>query len=608
MAVGRPPEAADGTAETGTRPPATETLRRLVKPREWHELPTPLAIVRLAAMRDGLREHNLHDTVGAGGEGDRKPSGRPRPRHRTYDGSGYDAYDEDMGRAGTRFDRNAPLEMTFPDAGRMMSPSPREISRRLLRRRAFQPAPSLNLLAAAWIQFQNHDWFSHGDNHEAQPLEVGLRDDDDWHERPMRVRRTRPDPVSHTRSDRPPTYENTVTHWWDGSQVYGSSEERCRRLRTGEDGKLILEDGRLPQDDRPGLDGIDLTGFSDNYWVGLSMLHTLFAKEHNAVCDRLRAAYPSWGDEELFQTARLVNAAVMAKIHTVEWTPGILSHPATVAAMNVNWSGLAGPRFRRRYGRVGDGEVISGILGSPMNHHGAPYSITEEFVTCYRLHPLIPDEYEIRSNRRGELVDRVDFAPIQGAGTRDAVTRYGMSDLFYSFGVAHPGAITLHNHPDALRNLVRISGEHLDLGTVDILRDRERGVPRYNAFRTMLRKPPVRDFHGLTPNAVWAKEIEEIYDGQIDQVDTMIGMYAEEPPKGFGFSETAFRIFVLMASRRLKSDPFFTDHYTPEVYTPEGLEWVENTGMLDVLHRHHPELAPALAGVGNAFSPWRRLR
>ena len=47
-----------------------------------------------------------------------------------------------------------------------------------------------------------------------------------------------------------------------------------------------------------------------------------------------------------------------------------------------------------------------------------------------------------------------------------------------------------------------------------------------------------------------------------------------------------------MASRRLRSDRFFTDDYTPDVYTPEGIEWVEGNTMSDVLLRHHPELAP----------------
>jgi hypothetical protein len=86
----------------------------------------------------------------------------------------------------------------------------------------------------------------------------------------------------------------------------------------------------------------------------------------------------------------------------------------------------------------------------------------------------------------------------------------------------------------------------------------------------------------------------------------MIGLYAEPLPKGFGFSETAFRIFVLMASRRLKSDRFFTDDYRPEVYTEFGLDYIRKNSMLSVLRRHHPQLGPALSGVQNAFQPWKK--
>ena len=95
--------------------------------------------------------------------------------------------------------------------------------------------------------------------------------------------------------------------------------------------------------------------------------------------------------------------------------------------------------------------------------------------------------------------------------------------------------------------------------------------------------------------------------GDVDAVDLQVGMLAEKPPKGFGFSDTAFRIFILMASRRLKSDRFFTRDFTPAVYTPEGLDWVQKNTMVDVLLRHHPELEPALAGCENAFAPWRAV-
>ncbi|MFF4607311.1 peroxidase family protein [Streptomyces sp. NPDC001339] len=582
---------------------------RLNHRRAWHELPTPLALLNLRVLRDDLRRDNLHDTYGAGGERTRRaPAGLPP--HRSYDGSAYDPHDEDMGRVGTRLDRNAPLHLSFPDPeAELMSPSPREISRHLLARRGFTPAPTLNLLAAAWIQFENHGWANHGDNHQAEPFTVPLAEDDDWAGQcPMRIHRTRPDPVAHTTPGAPPTYENTVTHWWDGSQIYGSTEERCRSLRTGEAGQLILRDGRLPADPAPGLSCLDATGMNSDYWAGLSLLHTLFAKEHNAICDHLRSHYPTWDDERLFHTARLVNTALMAKIHTVEWTPGILDTPVLHRAMHANWYGVLPRWVRRKYGRIGGGEMLSGILGSPTHHHAAPFSMTEEFVSAYRLHPLIPDELPLRDHRSGRRGETIGFDDMQGATTRTSIDTYGMSDLLYSFGTAHPGALVLHNHPDALRNFARLTGEHIDLGTVDILRDRERGIPRYNAYRQMLRKRPVASFDELTGgHPTDTKLLEELYEGRLDRVDTLVGNLAEPRPAGFGFSDSLFRIFILMASRRLKSDRFFTTDYRPEIYTPEGLEWIDRNGMIRVLLRHHPELAPALDGVSNAFAPWRNL-
>ena len=134
---------------------------------------------------------------------------------------------------------------------------------------------------------------------------------------------------------------------------------------------------------------------------------------------------------------------------------------------------------------------------------------------------------------------------------------------------------------------------------------RERGVPRYNQFRRLLHLKPFDTFEEMADTPEHAEELRRIY-GDVERVDTMIGMYAERKPKGFGFSDTAFRIFILMASRRLESDRFFTRDYRPEVYTPEGLDWVENNDMRRLLLRHFPELEPALQGVENPFAPWER--
>ena len=86
----------------------------------------------------------------------------------------------------------------------------------------------------------------------------------------------------------------------------------------------------------------------------------------------------------------------------------------------------------------------------------------------------------------------------------------------------------------------------------------------------------------------------------------MVGMFAEDMPDGFGFSDTAFRIFILMASRRLKSDRLFTTDYGAKVYTKTGLDWILDSSMVSVLLRHYPELTPALRQSKNAFAPWAR--
>ncbi len=393
----------------------------------------------------------------------------------------------------------------------------------------------------------------------------------------------------------PPTYVNKVTPWWDGSQLYGSTEERNRELRSGEDGKLAMtEDGRLPEETRPDLHGVDLTGFADNYWVGLSIMHTLFAREHNAICDMLKGHHPSWDDEQLFLKARLINAALIAKIHTIEWTPGILDHPALHVAMNANWYGVLPKWVKRTFGHIGSGELISGIVGSPLDHHTAPYSITSEFVSVYRMHPLIPDDYQVRSHRDDSVIAETDFTPLQGHGTRSGARRARDGGLDLLVRPRPPRRDHAPQPPNALRHLTRVNGDHVDIGTIDILRDRERGVPGTTTSASGCASAGWRSSRTSRRTRSGTSRSATSTAGEIDKVDTQVGMLGEELPPGFGFSDTAFRIFILMASRRLKSDRFFTNDYTPEVYTAEGLEWVEEQ---PVRRRRPPPLPGAGAGA-----------
>jgi hypothetical protein len=180
-----------------------------------------------------------------------------------------------------------------------------------------------------------------------------------------------------------------------------------------------------------------------------------------------------------------------------------------------------------------------------------------------------------------------------------------LHNVVYSFGIANPGAIRLHNYPRALQRFER-NGEIIDLSVVDIIRDRRRGVPRYNDFRAALHRPRVKRWEELSDDEDTIRKLRQVYR-TLDQVDTMVGLHAEPPPEGFGFSDTAFRIFILMASRRLQSDRFLTVDYRPEIYTRLGLEWIENNGMTSIILRHCPQLASVLPRTASAFSPFRMI-
>jgi hypothetical protein len=290
----------------------------------------------------------------------------------------------------------------------------------------------------------------------------------------------------------------------------------------------------------------------------------------------------------------------------VEWTPAILPNPVLEIAMRANWYGLVGGRpagarlknalprsFVRRY------PAFFGILGGNRDLHGVPYAITEEFVSVYRMHPLLPDSFRIGD-------EDIPLQHTRNRGARKLLEGVGVQALWTAFGASHPGALVLRNYPRFMQDL-RLPGLPVfDLAAVDILRDRERGVPRYNAFRRALGLKPIRRFGDLTDDPKDVAELEDLYRGDVEALDLLVGCLAEScRPTGFGFGETAFQIFVLNASRRLRADSFYTTHYTEEVYTPEGLEHVEKTTMKRLLLKHYPDLTGAgLPQANTAFQPW----
>jgi hypothetical protein len=709
-------------------------------------------------------------------------------RWRNLDGRCNDIRNPLMGSTGTPFARNVQFEATYPDLGQdalarnrhgdrlgLLKPDPQLISRTLFTRAQsdpakcnagqglpgfapeancdYQKAPFFNVLAAFWIQFMTHDWFSHlseGHNDDAQWMPVGCATrpsgagDQPLSAAEIAAAGCRPadriDRAYVARADAPPrfatpqgtaplarafkTHANNVTAWWDASQIYGhdaTSRQRVKRDPADPARLLLLPGahagagealGELPafaagDPINPQWAGQSAVAFPDNWTIGIGLYHTLFAREHNAFVAAFRqqaqatpdadsglrdperptvpVRYREVGANVLFEVARLVVAAEIAKIHTIEWTPQLLYDEPLFLGMNANWYGLLDGHERvaaaleqvvtQNYGKSGDakkatqwysalasGPGIFGLgnhvyaddpvfalfdpskqdlwdLANPdhvnggVNHFGSPFNFPEEFVSVYRLHALVPDLIEYREwDRDPNLIrQKVPVAQAFRAPATGLLQQRGAANWALSMGRQRLGLLTLGNLPQFLQNLplprLQSASGQIDVAALDLIRDREHGVPRFNEFRRQYGLRQLTSFDDFIdqhqPAGSPARRAQEdmianlrsVYgqhrceagkvitaaqrnadgspindclgrpDGSlvdnIEDVDTVVGWLAEYTrPHGYAISETQFQVFILNASRRLFSDRFFTSSFRPEFYGHLGVAWVNDNGPL----------------------------
>lgn len=82
-----------------------------------------------------------------------------------------------------------------------------------------------------------------------------------------------------------------------------------------------------------------------------------------------------------------------------------------------------------------------------------------------------------------------------------------------------------------------------------VFRDRERKVARYNEFRRAILLIPISKWEDLTDDDEAIITLREVYGDDVEKLDLLVGLMAEKKIKGFAISETAFIIFLLMATR-----------------------------------------------------------
>jgi hypothetical protein len=285
-----------------------------------YKLSSGLILLYLLKQREHLDKHNLIDSYSKSDYPTAAPCEGLRLKYRTLDGTCNDLKQPAAGSAGYRFGRNVPMA---DNQAKLLTPNPRAIAQALMKRDKPLEGKGLNLLVTAWIQFQTHDWILHEVTDWKNPIVVPVPEGDELLKQGVNkilVPRTVPD------DKKPTAYRNVHTHWWDLSQIYGVTEEANKRVRTFKGGKLKWGNEKEAKQEANaflaqwlefGEQDKEVTGFNDNWWTGLAMMHNLFTREHNYVCDLIAKAHPKMSDQELHDTARLAVTLVNAKIHTV---------------------------------------------------------------------------------------------------------------------------------------------------------------------------------------------------------------------------------------------------------------------------------------------------
>ena len=132
---------------------------------------------------------------------------------------------------------------------------------------------------------------------------------------------------------------NVNTHWLDGSHIYGSSATIADNLRDKSSGLGQLKISLSPS----GRPLLPITGGQSSFQAGdrrateqplLTVMHTLFVREHNRVCQKLSAIFPGRNEEFYYQKARSVVVAKWQHIVYNEYLP-ILVGPDLAAKVNV---------------------------------------------------------------------------------------------------------------------------------------------------------------------------------------------------------------------------------------------------------------------------------
>ena len=495
------------------------------------------------------------------------------------DGTGNNVENPDYGTPNTALLNRVSLAYSdgFSTPARADGTNPREISNTIAQQAENIPDPrGLSNLIWAWGQFLDHDLDLtpelSAEEAEAEdrfinvpvPLGDSFLDPNGTGEVEIEIRDFVFLEGTGTDVSNPRQLPNVITAFIDGSNVYGSDEERTDFLRSFEGGKLkssegnllIFNDGTLENDNPTNQDPTNLFVAGDvraNENSVLTSLHTLMMREHNRLAEELAIAHPDWTDEQLFQRARQINVAQMQAIVYNEYLPALLGNDPLPEYTGYNPT--INPGINRIFStaafRLGHTQLSSQVLRLDNNGEEIP----EGNLTLSEV--FFPGGGILQQAGIDPILRGIASSPAQKI---DVKIIEDVRSLLFGFG------------PNATAR---------DLAAINIQRGRHNGLADYNTVRETFGLERVTSFADITSDGELQSDLEQLYNS-VDEIDPWIGMLAEDLRPGASVGETLFAILQEQFQRLRDGDRFYYEN----VLTPEEIEQIDRTHLSDIILRN----------------------
>jgi peroxidase len=401
------------------------------------------------------------------------------------------------------------------------------------------------------------------------PLNTGTQE--------MSLTRSIYDTLTGTSTSNPREQINEITAYIDGSNIYGSDDERAEALRTndgtgklkisiGDNGEILLpfNTAGLENDDPFGRPASQLFLAGDtraNEQTGLTATHTLFVREHNRLADnidqRLDNGEPAivnlWFESGLseedfiYESARRIVGAEIQAITYNEFVPILLGNNALG-----NYNGY-------------DETVNPGI--------------SNEFSTAaFRVgHTMLSPELQ-RINPDGTSDTSLNLR--SSFFNPDIITTDGIDSVLLGLASQEAQEIDTKLIDDVRNFLFGMPGSGgMDLASLNIQRGRDHGLPSYNDTREALGFDPITNFSEISSDPSVQTALQDAY-GNVDDIDLWVGGLAEDHLTGALVGETFHEILTDQFVRLRDGDRFyFENDPTLQVLAPN----VGDTTLADVI-------------------------